>query len=422
MTEPSLPPSLPPAPHDNAERLQTLAGMCILDTAPEPGFDEVTRFIARVCETPVALVTLVDRDRQWFKSSVGVDTRETDLTRSVCAYVVHEGDFIEIEDLAKDPRTARNPLVTGPEALRFYAGAPLRMENGHVVGALCVLDTRPRRLSDFQRDTIRAMATQVVAQMDLKAALEKVEVLKKEVDHRVKNSLQSIASLVRMQARKAANPEVRAALTQVQARIDMVAALHQELYRSTTGNDVNLHVFGEQIVRSLSASSPDHVTIDLSCAPARVSAEQASAIGVILNEFATNSIKHAFPDGRAGTIRFDCIPDGEDRLDIAMTDDGVGFDAEAAGAAGGSGIGLAVIEASVSQLGGTWEREPRESGTAFRLSLPLRPVNGTDGREAEGHGVEGTGVEEAGAEGTGVEGTGADARRPDGNGAARQGA
>ncbi|MEC7764017.1 MAG: histidine kinase dimerization/phosphoacceptor domain -containing protein [Pseudomonadota bacterium] len=346
--------------------MAALTALGLLDTPPEAGFDSVTAFICQALDVPTSLVSLVDRDRQWFKSANGFDQPETGLESSVCAYVVLEDDLVEIEDLTADPRTAQNPLVTQEGGIRFYAGAPLRLSDGQVMGALCAIDTKPRHLTDLQRQTLRVLADQVVTQMELKQALADAETLRKEIDHRVKNSLQSISALTRIQARKAEEPAVRDALKQVQARVEMVAALHEQLYRSSATHSVDLADFAGKVGSILNGTSPPEIEVQVTFARVEVEPEQASAIGVILNEFASNSIKHAFPEGRPGVVRFEgALRDGS--LVIDLMDDGIGMGP----ISHTSGIGLAVIEASVAQLGGAWEPIIDRTGTAARLTIPL---------------------------------------------------
>lgn len=154
-------------------RLAALDALSVLDTAAEPGFDDVVRLASRLCDVPVALVSLVSTDRQWFKARVGFPASETDLDRSVCKFALSASDLLSIPDLAADPRTADNPLVTGEPHIRFYVGAPLRLESGLVVGSLCVIDTvpRPEGLTPEQADDLRALARQVVAQLELRGAV-----------------------------------------------------------------------------------------------------------------------------------------------------------------------------------------------------------------------------------------------------------
>ncbi len=131
------------------------------------------RLATRLCATPVALVSLVTADRQWFKARINFPACETDLDHSVCKFALIEPDLLVIPDLTKDARTAANPLVTGDPQIRFYGGAPLKTSSGHVLGSLCVIDTvpRPEGLTPAQADDLRALARQVVELLELRRSL-----------------------------------------------------------------------------------------------------------------------------------------------------------------------------------------------------------------------------------------------------------
>ena len=156
-----------------------LAGYGILDTPPEEGFDDIVLIAAHICRTPVALVSLVAEDRQWFKARIGFPPCETDLNSSVCAHALNEPDLLVITDLSEDPRTRDNPLVTGAPFIRFYAGAPLRAPGGEVLGSLCVIDPvpRPEGLSESQKATLRALARQVMGHLELRLAVRNRDAL-----------------------------------------------------------------------------------------------------------------------------------------------------------------------------------------------------------------------------------------------------
>ncbi|TNC14435.1 PAS domain S-box protein [Methylobacterium terricola] len=155
-------PPLPALVHD-PDRLAALAGLDLLGTPPEAEFEDIVHLASILCETPVALVSLVAGDRQWFKARVGFPPCETALNASVCAYTLAEPDLLTIPDLTVDPRTRDNPLVTGEPFIRFYAGVPLHAPDGHVLGSLCVIDHAPRPdgLSARQADGLRRLARQV---------------------------------------------------------------------------------------------------------------------------------------------------------------------------------------------------------------------------------------------------------------------
>ena len=146
-----------PIPHDEAARLRALRELLILDTPPEERFDRLVRFAAEEFDCPVALVSLVDEQRQWFKARVGVDACETDRSVSFCAHAILGDDLLVVEDAAADVRFADNPLVTGEPHIRFYAGAPLHAPGGHRLGTLCVIDTRARSLDPMERSILASL-------------------------------------------------------------------------------------------------------------------------------------------------------------------------------------------------------------------------------------------------------------------------
>ena len=156
-------------------RLEELRRYQILDTPPEPVFDDLTRLAAQICGAPMAAISFVDHDRQWFKSRYGLDDREYPCENSFCAQAIKEDDLMIVPDPTRDERFLEGQAVVGPTQARFYAGAPLRMPSGHVLGALSVLDRRPRALKSSQQESLRAIARQVVAQMELRRSIAELE-------------------------------------------------------------------------------------------------------------------------------------------------------------------------------------------------------------------------------------------------------
>ena len=155
------------------ERLAALQGYGILDTAAETGFDDIVELACQICDAPISLVSLLDRDRQWFKARRGFAPAETDHSRSVCIHALDQHDILVIPDLSADPRTRHNPLVSGEDHLRFYAGAVLKTPAGVAFGSLCVIDRapRPNGLDERQLEALRVLARQVVSQMELRRAV-----------------------------------------------------------------------------------------------------------------------------------------------------------------------------------------------------------------------------------------------------------
>lgn len=160
-----------PLPPNESERLAALLDYDILDTPEESAFDDLTRLVAEICAVPIALITLIDLDRQWFKSRVGVDLKETPRNVSFCGYTLLQADLFVVEDATADPRFADNPLVCGDLKIRFYAGMPLITPGGHAVGTLCALDREPRTLSPEQAQTIRILSHQALTQLELRHKL-----------------------------------------------------------------------------------------------------------------------------------------------------------------------------------------------------------------------------------------------------------
>ena len=165
-----------------AARLDALRDYGALDTPREEDFDEIVALASRICEAPVALVTLMDAERQWFKAAVGTEVREMPYELSICSHAILESGLVEIGDLAEDPRFADNPVVEGAPHARFYAGVPLETPLGLPIGTLCVIDMRPRALTDLQRDTLRVLGRQAMVQMELRRRARADQANRREVE------------------------------------------------------------------------------------------------------------------------------------------------------------------------------------------------------------------------------------------------
>ena len=173
-----------PLPSNEYDRLTALSQYKILDTDPEKSFDDLAFLASYICQTSIALVSIVDKDRQWFKSRIGLEVSETSREVSFCAHAILDSGLMIVDDTMKDMRFSDNPLVIDDPKIRFYAGSPFYTPEGHPLGTLCVIDRNPKRLSEVQQQALQALSRQVGEQlefrrssMELKEALNTIKLL-----------------------------------------------------------------------------------------------------------------------------------------------------------------------------------------------------------------------------------------------------
>src|SRR5437868_5714986 len=167
-------------PENEKKRLKVLWQYEVLDTLPEALFDDLTELAANICEAPIALISLVDEKRQWFKAKIGTTLTETSRDISFCGHAIQQSDLFIIPDATKDARFANNPLVVSDPKIRFYAGAPLITADGYALGTLCIIDKVPRELRPEQMQALRVLSRHVVSQLELRRRTREVSDARQE--------------------------------------------------------------------------------------------------------------------------------------------------------------------------------------------------------------------------------------------------
>jgi GAF domain-containing protein len=189
--------------HNEKKRLKVLWQYEVLDTLPEALFDDLTELAAGICEAPIALISLVDEKRQWFKSRFGTTVNETSRDISFCAHAIRQSGLFIIPDATKDARFASNPLVISEPKIRFYAGAPLITPDGYALGTLCVIDKVPRELRPEQLQALRILARHIVTQLELRRRSQQIRDVEPARSHPDQSALQAELAQVKSELAEA---------------------------------------------------------------------------------------------------------------------------------------------------------------------------------------------------------------------------
>lgn len=341
----------------------------VLDSPPDGAFDRITALAARRLGVPIAIVSIVDEDRIWFKSHHGLPVQQIDREPGLCASAILGNTPYLIEDARKDPRSLANPLVAGDFGLRFYAAVPLTTGDGHNLGTLCVIDKEPRRIEEAQVEDLQDLASVVMDQLELRLAAQqavgKANLLAREIDHRVMNSLQFVSSLLAMQSRSPDVGDAAPHLGQAARRVAAVAQVHRH-FSGDEAREVSCITFLRRLCEDLASILDREIIVDGD--EDMVPANSIQPIGLITNELVTNAAKH----GR-GRIEVD-FRVSADQNRLVVCDEGSGladdFDSHAVSA----GLGMRVITTLVKQLKGSLDTGPREGGggACFTVKFPRR--------------------------------------------------
>jgi two-component sensor histidine kinase len=350
-----------------ARRMEAVRRYDILDTPPDGSFDRITAIAARRFDVPIAIISIVDHDRIWFKSHHGLDVAEIGREPGLCASAILSDDPYILGDAAADPRSLANSLVAGDFGLRFYAAVPLKTSDGHNLGTLCVIDKAPRPVDQAQIDDLKDLAAVVIDQLELRLsarrAVAQAQLMAREIDHRVMNSLQFVSGLLTMQSRDPTVTNAADSLTEAATRVAAVACVHRNFYSDET-EAVSCLDFLRRLCTDLSGicGRPVEVQGDDAAVPTTC----IQPIGLITNELVTNAAKHGI-----GTILVDYRVDGPSHA-LSVCDEGEGlppgFDPERS-----QGLGMKVVTTLARQLSGKLDVATIPGRTGACITVTFQP-------------------------------------------------
>lgn len=396
------PAALPP---DESRRLTSLHRLALLDTPPEERFDRIARVAAGLFDAPIALVTLVDANRQWFKSCFGLPVRETDRGVSFCAHAILGSETLVIPDARTDDRFADNPLVTGEPHIRFYAGHPLHAADGSAVGTLCVIDRRPRTVTAGHLDRLRDLACWAEEELN-HLDRRHVERLKDEivsvVSHELRTPLTSIRGSLGILAGGlvgALPPEAARMVDIAVENTDRLVRLVDDvldLRRIESGAPLSRQacaaagMLAEAVVATAGLAEAAGVQLRIDPPPEGLEIDaDHDRIVQVLTGLVGNAAKFSPP---GSVVRLGAEPAGG-AVVFSVSDEGRGIppgqlerifepfeqvDGSDAREKGGTGLGLAIARSIVERHGGTiWAESELGQGSVFRFTVPAGPPGGS---------------------------------------------
>ena len=366
-------------------RLAALRRYDILDTPPDGSFDHIAQVAARLFDVPIAIITLVDNDRIWFKAKHGLEVNEIGRDPGLCASAIMQTDPYVLTDAACDPRSLANPLVAGDFGLRFYLAAQLRTGDGYNLGTICVIDRKPRTVTDEQVEQLQALAGVVIDQMELRlaarkavanlqkaveekdAALARSRMLAREIDHRVMNSLQQVSALLNLQSRDVDDEAAARQLKLAAARVTAVARVHQHIFQRGDAETFGCLSYLQRLCGDLERVM-GHSSIVVEGTDIDLPIETLAPIGLVVNELVTNGCKNGAASIR---VSFGPMPTAN-QYRLSVSDDGCGL-ASDFDPAQSPGLGMKVVRMVVRQLKGTLDygRSADLGGAEVIVSFPF---------------------------------------------------
>lgn len=380
------------------QHLAALQRYNIVDTFREASFDEIVTVAAMLCRTPVCAIDFVERGRQRTEATHGIGTLTMPVEQSIRAHTVGQSDVLIVIDIANEESFVVRTKGNSSLAHRFYAGAAIETADGHRIGTVRVLDLETGDLAGGRKLVLRTLAHRAMTELELRSGLrqeqvtriaaerllkEKEEllarndVLLREIDHRVKNSLQLVASMLSLQARRwLSEGDAMRSLQEAEQRISGIAAIHEQLYRATNGDRIDLSDFLDCLCASLAANRPECVgRVIVEAERIVVSSTRATKVGLLVNELVTNAFKHAYKAGQRGDVFVNLTAtDKACRLVVRDEGDGLpdGFRVKGSGR-----LGMRLIHSIVEQVGGVLNLGGGP-GAEFALDIPLERDPGNE--------------------------------------------
>lgn len=360
-------------------RLEALKATNLLDTPAELRFDRITRMAQNALGTKIALVSLIDTDRQWFKSKVGLDDAETPRDIAFCDHAIRTPDDVTVVlDAAKDSRFAENPLVTGDPDISFYAGAPLVTDDGQAVGTLCVIDSEPRtEFSDADRQLLSDLAETVMSEINHARVQQDnadLSLINEELQHRMGNMYAHVSGLVSMLSRSDTSREqlvrrLRSKITVLAHTQSLLAKNNYSRVSLRTLAETSLEPFGLQ-----KGESAGRILIQAD-EDADVTARAAFTLTLMLNELATNAMKHGALATDTGEVRFSWTITPTPKLSWVET---LPESVLAESSDAGKGFGMQILSRIVPlDFEGEAEFQLRPNGLSYQVTASRNRLIGT---------------------------------------------
>ncbi len=368
----AVPASIIPA--DERQRMAAVKRYEILDTPADGSFDRVTAIAARRFNVPISIISIVDHDRIWFKSHHGLSVNQIGREPGLCASAILTTDPHILTDASKDIRSLANPLVAGEFGLRFYAGVPLQTSDGYNLGTLCVIDKEPRPITDHQIEDLKDLASLVMDQLEFRLSalralakadksLTQANLLAREIDHRVMNSLQFVSALLRLQGKKATGTEAATEIEAAASRVAAVARVHRHFHIEEDTTTVPALAYLRRLCDDLSDILG--VTVDVGGDNGLLPTRSVQPVGLIVNELVINAAKHGA--GKV-SVTYRC----QDDCKITVCDEGSGLPPGFAPATNSNGLGMKIADVLAKQLGGAFTAgaNPAGKGACFTVTFP----------------------------------------------------